>query len=194
MVVPAHTYSELSLPLARFDVKVLYGAFPVAKPPKSGTWPNAGDRSGSHLSATGGPEPREFRVWVGGRVLTLPPKHTRPLRVDLTPASSVDTRPDCSTRTRTNAKTGTERGPRASRRAPFGRPNHPIPWGHALAPSERAQTCTAAHHAHLTHGPQHSPRSDTHRGLSRPTGRPQRARPTPKPCTMPATKVLHPGV
>ena len=155
---------------------------------------NAGDRSGSHLSATGGPEPRDFRVWVGGRVLTLPPKHTRPLRVDLTPASSVDTRPDCSTRARTNAKTGTERGPRASRRAPFGRPNHPIPWGHASAPSERAQTCTAAHHAHLTHGPQHSPRSDTHRGLSRPTGRPQRARPTPKPCTMPARKVLHPGV
>ena len=74
----------------------------------------AGGRSGSHPSATGRPEQRNFRVWVGGRVLTLPPKHTRLLRVDLTPASSVDTWPDCSTRARTNAnkaaQADTERG------------------------------------------------------------------------------------
>ena len=47
-------------------------------------------------------------------MLTLPPKHTRLLRVDLTPDSSVDTWPDCSTRARTNAnkaaQADTERG------------------------------------------------------------------------------------
>ena len=48
-----------------------------------GTWPTRATGPGRTEVRPDVQKPRRCRVWVGGRVLTLPPKHTSPLRVTL---------------------------------------------------------------------------------------------------------------